>query len=78
MSVIADVPDIFSLEFEENPYATYRAMRERAPMLWHERMERFVISCYEDVARACKDPASPPTTTPGSSPRPTVAGSCRR
>ncbi|MFD2418288.1 cytochrome P450 [Amycolatopsis pigmentata] len=57
MSVAADVPDILSPEFEENPYATYRAMHERVPMLWHERMEKFVISRYEDVARACKDPA---------------------
>ncbi|TVT36350.1 cytochrome P450 [Amycolatopsis rhizosphaerae] len=30
-------------------------MREQAPLLWHEPMQKYIISRYDDVVRACKD-----------------------
>ncbi|WAL67886.1 cytochrome P450 [Amycolatopsis cynarae] len=57
MTIAHEAPDILSPEFAENPYAAYRIMREHAPLLWHEPMQKFIISRYDDVVRACKDPA---------------------
>lgn len=55
MTAAHEVPDILSREFAENPYPAYRAMREKAPLFWHEGTRSWVISRYEDVERAFKD-----------------------
>ncbi|WP_186382736.1 cytochrome P450 [Amycolatopsis rhizosphaerae] len=55
MTIAHEAPDILSPEFAENPYAAYRIMREQAPLLWHEPMQKYIISRYDDVVRACKD-----------------------
>ncbi|MGW0564106.1 cytochrome P450 [Streptomyces sp. NPDC003016] len=55
MSTAQQVPDILSPEFAENPYAAYAVMRKSAPLFWHETMQSYVISRYEDVERAFKD-----------------------
>ncbi|MET9605900.1 cytochrome P450 [Streptomyces sp. NPDC006512] len=57
-----DVPDILSREFAENPYPTYRALRETAPLVWHEATQSYLVSRYEDVARVFKDKESRFTT----------------
>lgn len=62
MTAAPDVPDILSREFAENPYPTYRALRESAPLSWHEPTRSYLISRYEDVARAFKDKDSLFTT----------------
>lgn len=49
------VPDILSPEFAADPYAAYRAMRESAPLVWHEAMQSYIVSRYEDVERVFKD-----------------------
>lgn len=56
MTIAREAPDILSPEFAENPYAAYQIMRKQTPLLWHEAMEKYIISRYEDVERACKDP----------------------
>ncbi|MEV7086292.1 cytochrome P450 [Streptomyces sp. NPDC093085] len=62
MATAQQIPDILSPEFAENPYPVYRAMRESAPLLWHEATKSYVISRYEDVERAFKDKESVFTT----------------
>ncbi|WP_437518413.1 cytochrome P450 [Sorangium sp. So ce1099] len=49
-------PDILSPEFEANPYPLYRVMRDEFPLFFHEPIRSYVISRYEDVERAFKDP----------------------
>ena len=52
----AEAPDILSPEFAADPYAAYRTMREQFPLIWHEGMQSYIVSRYEDVERAFKDP----------------------
>ncbi|MET9494037.1 cytochrome P450 [Streptomyces sp. NPDC006552] len=51
----AQVPDILSPEFAENPYPAYRVMRESAPLYWHEATQSWIVSRYADVERVFKD-----------------------
>ncbi|WP_369216645.1 cytochrome P450 [Streptomyces flavofungini] len=62
MSAAQQVPDILSPEFANDPYPAYRAMREEAPLFWHEATRSWVISRYEDVERVFKDKSSQFTT----------------
>jgi cytochrome P450 len=62
MATAQQVPDILSPEFAANPYPAYRAMREHAPLIWHEPTNSYLISRYEDVARAFKDKGAGYTT----------------
>ncbi|MEO3977454.1 cytochrome P450 [Streptomyces sp. CAU 1734] len=62
MATTQHVPDILSPEFAENPYPAYRAMRESAPLIWHEATNSWLISRFEDVERAFKDKDSVFTT----------------
>ncbi|ANB10220.1 cytochrome [Streptomyces ambofaciens] len=55
MSAAQQVPDILSAEFAANPYPAYRAMREGAPLFWHEATRSWIVSRYEDVERVFKD-----------------------
>jgi pulcherriminic acid synthase len=50
------VPDILSPEFAADPYPSYRAMRDDFPLLWHEGMQSWIVSRYEDLERAFKEP----------------------
>jgi pulcherriminic acid synthase len=51
-----EIPDILSEEFAANPYPSYRIMREYFPLIWHEPTNSHIISRYEDVSRAFRDP----------------------
>ncbi|MEU1015084.1 cytochrome P450 [Streptomyces sp. NPDC005900] len=62
MSAALQVPDILSPEFAKDPYPAYRAMRERAPLFWHEATQSWIVSRYEDVERVFKDKGSQFTT----------------
>ncbi|GHJ01716.1 MULTISPECIES: cytochrome P450 [Streptomyces] len=55
MSAAQQVPDILSPEFAARPYDAYRAMREHAPLFWHEATQSWIVSRYEDVERVFKD-----------------------
>ena len=57
MSVTREMPDILSEEFAADPYSAYRVMRDHYPLIWHEPMQSFIISRYEDVSRAFRDHA---------------------
>ncbi|MEV6591916.1 cytochrome P450 [Streptomyces acidicola] len=62
MSTAQQVPDILSPEFAADPYPAYQVMRERAPLIWHEAMQSYIISRYEDVERVFKDKSGEFTT----------------
>jgi len=49
-------PDILSEEFARDPYAAYRVLRDEFPLVWHPGMQTYVVSRYEDVRKAFKDP----------------------
>ncbi|MEU0740809.1 cytochrome P450 [Streptomyces sp. NPDC006134] len=55
MPTAQQVPDILSAEFAADPYPAYRAMRDSAPLIWHEATQSYIISRYEDVERVFKD-----------------------
>ncbi|GAA2423107.1 hypothetical protein GCM10010191_38760 [Actinomadura vinacea] len=55
MTVTPELPDIVSAEFAADPYAAYRIFRESGPVHWHEGMQSYVVSRYEDVSRAFRD-----------------------
>ena len=50
-------PDILSPEFSEDPFPVLTLMRDEHPVYYHEAMNSYMISRYEDVERAFKDPA---------------------
>jgi cytochrome P450 len=49
-------PDILSPEFAADPYTAYDDMLDHSPVIWHEGMQSFIISRYEDVTRAFREP----------------------
>ena len=57
MTTAQEVPDILSPEFAADPYGAYRIMRAEAPLIWHEPMQSYIVSRYEDVSRAFRDQA---------------------
>jgi cytochrome P450 len=56
VTVIPQQPDILSPEFAADPYPGYRILREHYPLLFHEATDSWLISRYEDVERAFRDP----------------------
>jgi hydroxymethylpyrimidine pyrophosphatase-like HAD family hydrolase len=56
MTATLEPPDILSAEFARDPYAAYRLLRDEFPLVWHDGMQTYVISRYDDVQRAFKDP----------------------
>lgn len=56
MTTAREAPDILSPAFAANPYQAYRIMLDDHPLIWHEAMQSYVISRYEDVARAFREP----------------------
>ncbi|ATB34470.1 cytochrome P450 [Melittangium boletus] len=49
--------DFLDPRFRQNPYPYFAEMRERAPLLWNERMKSWLLSRHEDVAFALKNAA---------------------
>jgi cytochrome P450 len=56
MTTSPELPDILSDGFASDPYSAYGVLREKAPLFWHEGTQSYVISRYEDVARAFREP----------------------
>ena len=56
MTTARHAPDILSPEFAANPYAAYQILLADSPLLWHEGMSSYVVSRYEDVSRAFREP----------------------
>lgn len=51
----AEAPDILSPAFNEDPYPILEALREDHPLHFHEQMDSYLITRYEDVSSACED-----------------------
>ncbi|GFE20190.1 cytochrome P450 [Streptomyces libani] len=56
MTTLPQPPDILSPEFAADPYPAYRILREHYPLFHDPGTDSFLISRYEDVARAFRDP----------------------
>ena len=56
MTMVPQAPDILSAEFAADPYPAYRVLREHYPLLWHEGTDSWLLSRYDDVERAFRDP----------------------
>ncbi len=53
---MTEAPDILSPEYDANPYPFYEVLRDEYPVMWHEGTQAYVISRYEDVAGAFRNP----------------------
>lgn len=49
-------PDILSPEFAQNPYPAYQSFRDDHPLVYHEATQSYILSRFDDVDRAFKDP----------------------
>ncbi len=49
-------PDIFSPAFADDPYPAYRRMRDDHPLYFHGRSQAWILSRYEDVQAALRQP----------------------
>ncbi|MGW4483931.1 cytochrome P450 [Amycolatopsis sp. NPDC004368] len=56
MTTARHAPDILSAEFAADPYSAYDIMLEDEPIVWHEGMNSYIVSRYDDVARAFREP----------------------
>ncbi|MCZ0971166.1 cytochrome P450 [Streptomyces albulus] len=56
MTSIPQAPDILSAQFATDPYPAYRVLREHYPLLHHEGTGSYLLSRYDDVERAFREP----------------------
>jgi len=56
MTAAGHAPDILSPEFHDCPYPSYKILRDEFPLLWHEPTQSYIVSRYEDVKRAFREP----------------------
>ncbi|MEU9116883.1 cytochrome P450 [Streptomyces sp. NPDC048483] len=56
MTTIPQPPDILSPAFEADPYSAYRVLREHYPLFRDPGSGSYLISRYEDVQRAFREP----------------------
>ncbi|SFF78776.1 pulcherriminic acid synthase [Actinacidiphila alni] len=56
MTVVPEPPDILSPQFAADPYPAYRVLREHYPVVFHEGTASWLLSRYDDVERAFRDP----------------------
>ncbi|ADP79925.1 cytochrome P450 [Pseudofrankia inefficax] len=50
-------PDVTSAQFMADPYGAYAVLRAEFPLAWNEPTNSYLLSRFEDVERALKDPA---------------------
>jgi cytochrome P450 len=48
--------DFFSPAFNQNPYTVYKTLRDEHPIFFSEQLNAYVLSRYEDVAAALRNP----------------------
>ncbi len=56
MTTLPQPPEILSPEFAADPYPAYRVLREHYPVFHDPGTDSFLLSRYEDVSRAFRDP----------------------
>jgi cytochrome P450 len=47
-------PDIFSPEYAKDPYPFYQEMQEKHPLYFHEQIQGYVLSRFDDVSLALR------------------------
>ncbi|WP_328691946.1 cytochrome P450 [Streptomyces caniferus] len=56
MTALPQPPDILSPAFAADPYPAYRVLREHYPVFYDKGTDSYLLSRYEDVARAFREP----------------------
>ncbi|MFG2526833.1 cytochrome P450 [Streptomyces sp. NPDC048516] len=56
MTTLPQPPDILSPDFAADPYPAYRILREHYPLFHDKGTGSYLLSRYEDVARAFREP----------------------
>ncbi|MEU8996350.1 cytochrome P450 [Streptomyces caniferus] len=56
MTTLPQPPDILSPAFAADPYPAYRVLREHYPVFYDKGTDSYLLSRYEDVARAFREP----------------------
>ncbi|MGX1971367.1 cytochrome P450 [Streptomyces kronopolitis] len=56
MTTLPSPPDILSPQFAADPYPAYRILRAHYPLFHDKGTDSYLLSRYEDVARAFRDP----------------------
>ncbi len=46
----------YAFSTHDDPYETYRRLRDEAPAWWNEELEFWVLSRFADVSDAFRDP----------------------
>lgn len=54
---VPQAPDILSPEFIDDPYPFHGVLRDHYPALYHEATQSYLLSRYDDVAAAFRNPA---------------------
>lgn len=54
---LAGTPDICGFDTEEGAYPFYARIREEEPVFWSERLQRWILTRYDDVLDGYRDPA---------------------
>lgn len=55
MSTVEEAPEIFSPEFQIDPYPLYARMTEDFPLFWHEGLQAWIVTRFQDVVSVLKD-----------------------
>jgi cytochrome P450 len=53
----ADAPEILSPQFMQDPYPIYARLVEDFPLVWHEGLQAYIVTRFDDVATVLKDKA---------------------
>ena len=48
-------PDLMEPEFVSDPYPIYRTWRDDFPLIWHEGIDAYIVSRFEDVDKAFRE-----------------------
>jgi cytochrome P450 len=55
VNLVENVFDLYSTQIDSDPFPFYAKLREQHPCYWSERNATWILSRYEDVARAAQD-----------------------
>jgi pulcherriminic acid synthase len=52
---VPTAPDLMDPEFVSDPYPIYRTWRDEFPLIWHEGIDAYIVSRFDDVDKAFRE-----------------------